>query len=149
MDTYQCYKCGWITDDHTKSLQHMEAVHHSSLKEEKGTEKIVCDIWRFKCNNVAEIKVHLIEIHKKEEWNWMTEDFRIKFSCNECELDFVTKILPNDHALIVHEEKTDTTEEDLDRPTEYKLKPWGADENEGYLFEGKRDSFSEAHSKLK
>lgn len=159
----------------------MEFVHKISLKDEKGTEKIVCDLCRFACNNVAEVKMHLKEVYKKEEWNWMTEEFRLKYSCNDFELDFVTKTLLNEHVMIVHEESglsvsqskkvvrfdDETSSEkhndyvdvnikeegeikiqDLDKPTEYTLKPWGAEENEGYLFEGKK-KFSEAHSKLK
>ena len=108
MNEYQCYQCGWETDNHEKSLHHVESEHKVVLKSDNGKEVIVCDMCSFTAGNMAEVKVHIKAIHKKDEWNWMTTDIRIMFNCNDCEQNFVTKKALDEHVKIVHEEKKNT-----------------------------------------
>ena len=59
------------------------------------------------------------------------------------------KVEENEFRKIKVEEEGEIKKVDLDKPTEYNVKPWGFDENEGYSFEGKRDSFVQAHNEIK
>ena len=113
MNEYQCYQCGWKTDDHEKSLHHVESEHKVVLKSDNGKEVIVCDMCSFTAGNMAEVKVHIKAIHKKDEWNWMTVDIRIMFNCNECEQNFVTKKALDEHVTSVHEEENFKTVKEL------------------------------------
>ena len=118
MNEYQCYQCGWKTDNHEKSLHHVETVHKVVLNVGNGTEVICCELCSFSADSMAKVRVHIIELHRKEEWNWMTEDIRIRFNCNECEKNFVSKTILNEHVERDHQEARYTTEKKLDQQEE-------------------------------
>ena len=82
------------------------------------------------------------------------------FHCHKCNTSFDSKHNMTGHFCTIEHQKTllsksnqseegEINIEDLDKPTDYQIKPWGLETNEGYLFEGKRDSFGEAHAKIK
>ena len=60
----------------------------------------------------------MINIHKKDEWNWGLE-IKVKFLCNVCELEFSTKSMLRTHVQSGHKEVNGTVVED----TSHKIIP--------------------------
>ena len=55
-------------------------------------------------SNMADVKEHLKSVHHKDEWNWMTGEFKTVFPCNDCEIRFDNKSNLRKHIDIDHNE---------------------------------------------
>ena len=51
---------------------------------------------------MEELRDHLICAHKKEKHNWMVEEVKAEFSCDECEIVFPMKSMLESHLDLVH-----------------------------------------------
>ena len=110
MGTFQCYKCSWTTSNHDESLKHMETEHNYKTKEELP-EEILCSMCTSSYRNMAQVKDHLKKIHQKDEWNWMTGEFKTIFPCNVCEIIFDNKSNQRKHIESDHNEGSEVKEE--------------------------------------
>ena len=55
-------------------------------------------------SNMAEVKNHLKSVHQKDEWNWMTGEFKTTFPCDECDITFDNKNNLRKHMTSNHSE---------------------------------------------
>ena len=47
-------------------------------------------------------KVHMINIHNKEKHNWMVEEVKTVFACDECKLDISDRSTLENHMHNIH-----------------------------------------------
>ena len=80
----------------------MNTVHNIKVEVDDLSMKLSCSICVFETRNMSEYKRHLINEHKKEEHNWMVDEFNIKFTCDECETEFPDKAMLVKHMESIH-----------------------------------------------
>ena len=83
--------------------KHMKIDHNVQVEDEDSTEGFCCSQCSYRNNNIEEIKKHLIDIHKKDKWNWNL-DVYMSFDCQECDLEFTSKSMLRTHLDSDHKE---------------------------------------------
>ena len=91
-----------ISSDQEKIIKHMNAVHSIKVEIDTLSMKIQCYLCDFGTRNMSEYKKHLINDHKKEEHNWMVDEVKGNFYCDDCETEFPDKALLADHNNNIH-----------------------------------------------
>ena len=69
---------------------------------------------------MEDMKIHMVNIHKKDEWNWGLE-IRLRFFCGECEFEFTAKSMLRNHFETGHIEVGGSIDEDTVKKP--RLKP--------------------------
>ena len=82
--------------------KHMSTAHNVKVEVDLLSRKFSCSLCSFTTRAMDELKKHLITEHKKEEHNWMVEEIKAEFTCDECGLDFPRKSLLASHLDTVH-----------------------------------------------
>ena len=82
--------------------KHMNTVHNIKVETESLTRKLMCALCIFTFRNMKDLKHHLINVHNKEEHNWMVEEIKTTFACDECEIQFPERALLASHVGSVH-----------------------------------------------
>ena len=90
MELMRCYICGLTSQDQTKLKDHMRIDRNVKVENKVMTDKFGCSECKYRNRDMEDIKKHMISEHKKNEWNWGLQ-IRVKFECDECELEFKTK----------------------------------------------------------
>ena len=80
----------------------MNAVHSIKVEIDTLSMKIQCHLCDFGTRNMSEYKKHLINDHKKEEHNWMVDEVKGNFYCDDCETEFPDNALLADHINNIH-----------------------------------------------
>ena len=102
MGQFQCYICEMTMDDEVKTKSHMEQMHNIKVEEEIVTQKYSCSHCSFTSTKMNDFKNHQIQIHKKEPHNWMVDEIRVVFNCDECDIVFPKKSSLEIHRHQVH-----------------------------------------------
>ena len=88
MDLFQCWKCELNSSDEAGMKRHMNVVHNTKVEVNTMNRKFCCPQCPFGSRDMGEYKNHLVSEHEKEKHNWMVEDLKAVFSCDECTLEF-------------------------------------------------------------
>ena len=102
MDQFQCFECGMLTIDEAKIKKHMNTAHNIKVEIDIMGRKFPCSLCSFTTRNMDELKNHLMNVHNKEEHNWMVEDIKAEFTCDECDWVFSRKSELENHLSVVH-----------------------------------------------
>ena len=65
----------------------MNREHNIKTGEEDSKDSFVCSLCSCKKSNMGDFKNHMKTIHSKEDWNWWTEEVKVIFMCEECDVD--------------------------------------------------------------
>ena len=115
---YQCFQCGMISMDPDQVRKHMLTSHNIKVEEDTMTRKYFCTLCVYSIRNMNDFKTHLIQVHKKEEHNWMVEEIQAAFSCVKCSIKFSRKSELEAHLNLVHGEMTQNGKENQNEPHE-------------------------------
>ena len=70
----------------------MNNAHNIKIEVEIITKKFSCSLCTYTTSNMNEFKMHQITMHKKDPHNWMVDEIREIYSCEECSLQFPEKV---------------------------------------------------------
>ena len=118
MDQFSCYECGMISTDQDKVKEHMNKTHGIKVETQSICKSFSCALCNYNTGNMKEFKNHQIYDHKKELHNWMVEDIQIGFKCTECDINFPTQSLSENHTNIVHSDDHKTVNKPTEKITE-------------------------------
>ena len=130
MDQFRCYECGMISRDLDDVKKHMNKAHGIKVESKSMCKSFSCTTCKFNTENMKDLKNHQILVHKKESYNWMVEDIEINFTCTECNINFPTQSLSQNHFNSVHSGDNDTVNKTTKKITEKKQKEVGQVFNE-------------------
>ena len=68
----------------------MKSLHNIKVEFDETAEKFTCSMCEFKHGDMDALKNHMINVHKKDQWNWGLETKAIHI-CGECNIEFPTK----------------------------------------------------------
>ena len=129
-------------------------MHNIKVEFDETNETFPCSICEFKVGNMAILKDHMIDVHKKDMWNLGLEAKSV-FNCGECDIEFPMKSLLKNHIDSGHREvnsavesdsQDDETDSDLDDlPDLYQEKDWTS----GCNFKSRAAAFEKAAEGLK
>ena len=74
----------------------MKLAHGMKVEGEGIKDLFGCPQCSFLSKNMNDMKNHMINEHKKDEWNWGLK-IRLKFICGECDLEFVNNSMMKRH----------------------------------------------------
>ena len=131
MNTHQCYICGLMSNNGGNIKKHMKIDHNVQVESEVSTEEFCCSQCSYVNENMEEVKKHLIDIHKKDEWNWSL-DINMRFECHECDLEFASKSMLRTHLDSDHKEVCGIVVKDV--ATNLKVEP-----NKEFLTQNTKD----------
>ena len=114
MDIFKCHICGLDSPNKTKVIEHLQKAHNFQVEDDALADTFMCPQCTYITRNMADMKKHMTNIHKKDEWNWGLE-IRLKFICGECELEFTTKSMLRNHVESGHNEVGGSIVEDTPR----------------------------------
>ena len=66
------------------------------------TRKFNCSQCSYTTRNMDKLKNHLINMHNKEQYNWMVDEIEAEFICDDCEIVFPSRSLLSSHLDSVH-----------------------------------------------
>ena len=66
----------------------MNKVHNIKIELENVSKTFFCPECSFTDKNFANIKTHMIGVHKKKNHEWMTGEFLVEYVCSECDSQF-------------------------------------------------------------
>ena len=72
------------------------------VEAELTDRKFTCSLSNFMTRNMNDLKNHLMSVHKKEQYDWMVEEIKAEYVCDECDLKFPRMSLLTSHLDIVH-----------------------------------------------
>ena len=102
MDQFQCFECGMISVDLNKVTRHLNAVHNIKTEDDQLRRKLSGSLCEYTTRAMDELTNHLIMEHKKEKHDWMVEEIKAEFNCDECDLKFPRKSLLESHLETAH-----------------------------------------------
>ena len=88
MEQFSCHVCGMISKDPDEVNIHMNQGHSIKLEVEMVNKKFCCSLCTFNTGNMNEFKTHQIAEHKKDLHNWMVDEVRVVYICEECLSEF-------------------------------------------------------------
>ena len=103
MDQFQCSECGMISTDQSKVTDHMYKAHNIKTNDEITAIKFFCPSCIFVTSKMDELRNHIMKDHNKEKHNWMVQEIKAAFSCDECTLEFPRRSLLENHIENVHD----------------------------------------------
>ena len=113
MSCFKCYICGLISQDQKEVNKHMKSLHNIKVEFDETAEKYTCSMCEFKHCDMDTLKIHMINIHKKDQWNWGLET-KSTHICGECDIEFPTKQALRNHIDSCHKEVNCAVESDDD-----------------------------------
>ena len=102
MDQVQCYECGIKSLNQEKLVNHMNKAHNIKVEKEPICKFYLCSLCGYNAKDMNEYKNHQIKLHKKELHNWMVDEIRIEFKCQECNIEFPTESSVANHMNTIH-----------------------------------------------
>ena len=91
-----------ITTEENKVKEHMKKSHNIKVELDLLSRKFPCTLCSFTTRSMEYLKKHLIGNHNKESHNWMVEDIKAEFNCDECDLKFSRKSELESHMNMKH-----------------------------------------------
>ena len=86
----------------------MNREHNIKTGEENSNDIFVCSLCSCKKSNMGDFKNHMKTIHSKKDWNWWTEEIKVIFMCEECEMEFPEKSMLRNHKEMDHTKNATT-----------------------------------------
>ena len=155
MSCFKCYVCGLVSQDQKVINKHMKSLHNIKVEVDETAEKFTCSMCEFKHGDMDALKNHMINVHKKDQWNWGLETKAVHI-CDECTIEFPTKQALRNHIDSGHKEvnsavETDDPDDDFsesdfnDLPDLYEESAWTT----GCNFKSRTAAFEKAATGLR